>query len=61
MEPAVITFRPDNFLTIGLIGLIVYVAAVLAAQGLMRAGVIPSSSSSMSDPTGAAAPDRVIV
>jgi hypothetical protein len=58
MEPAVITFRPDNFLTIGLIGLIVYVAAVLAAQGLMRAGLIPSGAAS---PAAAPAPDRVIV
>lgn len=59
MEPAVITFRPDNFLTIGLIGLIVYVAAVLAAQGLMRAGILSATGGSPADM--AAAPDRVIV
>lgn len=40
MQPAIITFRPENFLTIGLIVGIVYVAAVLAVQGLMRAGLI---------------------
>jgi hypothetical protein len=40
MQPAVITFRPDNFLTVGLIVLIVYTAAVLAVQGLNRAGLL---------------------
>jgi len=40
MEPAVITFRPDNFLTIGLIGAIAYAAAVLLWQLAMRAGIV---------------------
>lgn len=40
MQPAVITFRPDNFLTVGLIGGVVYVAAVLATQLAMRAGLL---------------------
>lgn len=40
MQPAVLTFRPDNFLTVGLIVLIGYTIAVLIAQGLMRAGII---------------------
>lgn len=40
MEPAVITFRPDNFLTIGLIGAIVYLAAILLVQGGMRVGLV---------------------
>lgn len=48
MQPAVITFRPDNFLTVGLIGAVVYTAAVLAVQAANRAGWItlagPSSS-----------------
>lgn len=40
MQPGIITFRPDNFLTVGLIGAIVYVGAVLVCQLLGRAGVI---------------------
>lgn len=43
MEPAVITFRPDNFLTVGLIVVIGYTVAVLVAQGLMRAGIIAAA------------------
>jgi len=50
MEPAVITFRPDNFLTVGLIGAVVYVAAVLAVQLAMRAGLVSSSAPSGSAP-----------
>lgn len=46
MEPAVVTFRPDNFLTVGLIVLIVFTAAVLAAQVAMRAGLIAGSTTS---------------
>ena len=44
MEPAVVTFKPDNFLTIGLIVAIVYLGAVLIAQLAMRGGLISSSS-----------------
>lgn len=40
LTPAVITFRPDNLLTVGLLGAGAYVAAVFAVQLLMRAGVI---------------------
>jgi hypothetical protein len=36
MVPAVVTLRPDNFLTIGLIVLISYTLAVLATQVGMR-------------------------
>lgn len=43
-QPGVVTFRPDNFLTVGLIGATMYVAAVVIVQGLMRAGLIGSSS-----------------
>jgi hypothetical protein len=45
MQPGVITFRPDNFLTIGLMGAVAYVAAVLVAQFAMRAGLIGAASS----------------
>jgi hypothetical protein len=57
MQPAVITFRPDNFLTVGFIVLIAYTAAVFLAQVGMRAGIIPSVS-----PAGASAvaPDQVL-
>jgi hypothetical protein len=37
LTPAVVTLRPDNFLTIGLIVLIAYTVAVLATQLVMRA------------------------
>jgi hypothetical protein len=38
MTPAVVTLRPDNFLTIGLIVLIAYTVAVLGTQLFMRSG-----------------------
>jgi hypothetical protein len=44
LEPAVITFRPDNFLTIGLIGGVVYVSAVILVQLAMRAGLIKATA-----------------
>jgi hypothetical protein len=44
MQPAVVTFRPDNFLTVGLIGAVLYVAAVLVTQLLMRAGWVRGTS-----------------
>lgn len=55
LQPAVVTFRPDNFLTIGLIGAIVYVAAVLVAQGLMRAGLITAATAAPAIPAGTVA------
>lgn len=39
---AIITFTPENFLTVGLMFVIVYLAGALVAQGLMRAGILPS-------------------
>lgn len=55
MEPAVVTFRPDNFLTIGLIGAVVYLAAVLLAQLAMRAGLISAQARPAAIPAGTAA------
>jgi hypothetical protein len=54
VEPAVITFRPDNFLTVGLIGAVVYVGAVLLTQALNRAGLI-SLAGGATGSTGASA------
>lgn len=49
MEPGVLTFRPDNFLTIGAMVVILYLSAVLIVQLAMRAGLLssmaPASSS----------------
>jgi hypothetical protein len=45
-----LTFRPDNYLTIGLICLTVYLGAVLLVQGLGRIGVLhlqPQSAGAM--------------
>lgn len=44
-QPGIVTFRPDNFLTVGLIFVIVYLAGALAAQALMRVGILPSQGS----------------
>jgi hypothetical protein len=41
---AIITFRPDNFLTVGLMFVVVYLAGALIAQGLMRAGILSSAT-----------------
>lgn len=41
---AVITFRPDNFLTVGLMFVVVYLAAALLAQGAMRFGLISGAT-----------------
>lgn len=57
MEPAVITFRPDNFLTIGLIGAIGYAAAVLLWQLAMRAGIVGTIAA----PAAATATPTVVV
>ncbi len=43
VEPGVITFRPDNLLTVGLLAAIAYFAAVLLAQGAMRLGWIKAA------------------
>lgn len=40
MQPAVITFRPDNLLTVGLLGALAYVAALIVVQLLGRAGLV---------------------
>lgn len=50
MEPAVITFRPDNFLTIGLIGAIMFLAAILLVQGAARFGLIKLAPSQAAAP-----------
>jgi hypothetical protein len=55
MNPSVITFRPDNFLTVGLIAAVVYVAAVLLAQLLMRAGVIGGAPAAAAGPSAGVA------
>lgn len=55
MEPGVLTFRPDNFLTVGLIGAVVYVAAVLAVQLAGRAGLITLQPGSKKLPSGGVA------
>lgn len=54
MEPAVITFRPDNFLTVGLIVLIMFVAAVAVVQIGMRVGLVASVTPPARLPAGAA-------
>lgn len=43
MQPAVITFRPDNLLTVGLLGAVAYVAAILLVQGAIRLGLIAAA------------------
>lgn len=40
MEPAVIVVRPDNVLTIGIIGATAYVGAVILVQLAARFGLI---------------------
>jgi hypothetical protein len=40
MQPAVITFRPDNLFTVGLLGVVAYLFALLLVQLAMRAGII---------------------
>jgi hypothetical protein len=40
MVPGYITFRPDNMLTVGLMGLIMYLAALFGVQVLGRWGVV---------------------
>lgn len=49
-HPAIITFRPDNFLTVGLIFVIVYLAGALGVQLLGRVGVLKLAGA----PAGAA-------
>jgi hypothetical protein len=48
MQPAVVTLRPDNFLTVGLVVLIAYTLAVLAYQLAMRGGLVKSSQAAAS-------------
>jgi hypothetical protein len=40
MKPAVLTFRPDNFLTVGVMALVMYLLAVGAVQIAARAGLV---------------------
>jgi hypothetical protein len=54
----VVTFRPDNFLTVGLIILAAYLAAVLAVQALMRAGILASAPA---NPVQTLPPNTVVV
>ncbi len=44
MQPALITFRPDNLLTVGLLGAVAYVSAVLLVQLAMRVGLISAAA-----------------
>jgi len=55
VEPAVLTFRPDNFLTVGLIAAVVYVAAVLLVQLAGRAGLVSVAGSVAAVPAGTVA------
>jgi hypothetical protein len=43
-ESAVITFRPENILTIGLMAAVAYLGAVIVAQLLMRAGIVKGAA-----------------
>lgn len=54
---AILTFRPDNFFTIGLMFVIVYLAGALLAQGAMRIGLLPSPAPAA--PARAPAPGTV--
>jgi hypothetical protein len=44
LSPAVVTLRPDNFLTVGLIVLIFYTVVVIGAQLAMRWQARPAAS-----------------
>lgn len=55
MVPAVVTIRPDNILTVGLIGGIVYFGAVALAQVAMRAGWIKAAPKPSTAPVPAGA------
>lgn len=55
MEPAVITFRPDNFLTVGLIGAVVYVAALVLVQLAGRMGLVKLTAPGTAVPSGTVA------
>ena len=46
MQPAVITFRPDNLFTVGLLGVVAYLFALLLVQLAMRAGLVKPASKS---------------
>lgn len=53
MDAAYVTFRPDNYLTIGLIGLTVYLGAVLLVQLAGRAGLVNLQTAAPTIPAGA--------
>jgi|HubBroStandDraft_5_1064220.scaffolds.fasta_scaffold3257800_1 hypothetical protein len=46
MQPAVITFRPDNLFTVGLLGVVAYLLALFVVQLAMRAGIIQPAAKS---------------
>ncbi len=54
MQPALITFRPDNLLTVGLLGAVAYVSAVLLVQLGMRIGLIAAAAPPAHGPAPAA-------
>lgn len=47
LQPGVVTFRPDNLFTVGLMVVITYGFAVLLVQVLMRAGLLGPPGASM--------------
>lgn len=51
MEPGIVTFRPDNFFTVGLIMLTVYLAAVAGVQAAMRFGLVSGARVAAPNPT----------
>jgi hypothetical protein len=57
-HPAVLTFRPDNIFTVGLMFVIVYLAGALLAQLAMRAGILPSVAPAAG--TGTASPSMPV-
>lgn len=56
MQPAVITFRPDNLLTVGLLGAIAYLSAVLLVQLGMRLGIVAGAPATPANKAAAVAP-----
>ncbi len=59
MQPALITFRPGNLLTVGLLGAMAYAAAVLLVQLAMRVGLISAAAPAGAAPASAPAPGTV--
>lgn len=61
LQPAVVTFRPDNLLTVGLLGVGAYLGAVLVAQLAMRAGLIKPQAPAAASTTSGGQPPTAIV